>query len=69
MVTREQSQSNPRKRLTVHRGRVGWELREEVGSQVVRTSTCTDWHRVERAMQVFELEFQADRDAPGAAKA
>jgi len=62
MVTYEHSESGHTKRVTITRGPVGWELREEHDSQVVRTSRFTDWHRVERAMQGFE------RAHPAAAK-
>jgi hypothetical protein len=34
---------------------VGWEVREEANSQLVRRDVYTDWHRVERAqMRVKE---------------
>ena len=32
----------------------GWEVRETRDSAVVRTQRYTDWHRVERAVHVFE---------------
>jgi len=69
MVIQQHAPESPRKRLTVHRGKVGWELREEVGSQVVRTSTHTDWHRVERAIQVFERDVDFEDEAPRPVKA
>jgi hypothetical protein len=67
MVTEPHPASRPHKRLTVHRGKVGWELREEVDSRIVRTATLRDWHRVERALAVFELEIEGE--APGTAPA
>jgi hypothetical protein len=33
----------------------GWEVREERDDRLVRRTRYTDWHRVELAMQVFEL--------------
>ena len=33
----------------------GWEVRETRDSAVVRTQRYSDWHRVERAVLVFEL--------------
>jgi hypothetical protein len=38
---------------------VGWDVREERDSRVVRQITYRDWHRVERVMQAFELEQAA----------
>jgi hypothetical protein len=38
---------------------VGWDVREERDSRVVRQITYRDWHRVERVMQAFELERAA----------
>jgi hypothetical protein len=37
-------------------GPSGWEVREEVDSQVVRMARYFDWHRVERAQREFERE-------------
>jgi hypothetical protein len=42
-------------RVVVTRGARGWDLREEVDDQIVKQATYTDWHRVERAMMVFDL--------------
>jgi hypothetical protein len=33
---------------------VGWHYQEVRNSTIVRDVTYMDWHRVERAMQVFE---------------
>ncbi|MGE0591978.1 MAG: hypothetical protein AB7G23_02495 [Vicinamibacterales bacterium] len=35
---------------------VGWEIREERDSQVVRQVVYDDWHRVERARMAFAVE-------------
>ncbi len=37
-------------------GPSGWEVREEVDSEVVRMARYFDWHRVERAQREFERE-------------
>ncbi len=37
-------------------GSSGWEVREEVDSEVVRLARYVDWHRVERAQREFERE-------------
>ena len=38
-------------------GAAGWEVREEQDSAVVRAKLYDDWHRVERARSVFEVEI------------
>ncbi len=50
-------------RVTVTHGAHGWEVMEHEGDTVVRRSSYTDWHRVERA--VLSLEQQANRKLPG----
>jgi hypothetical protein len=37
-------------------GTSGWEVREEIDSEVVRLTRYFDWHRVERAQREFERE-------------
>jgi hypothetical protein len=49
MTTHETTPPNAR-RLTVTRGRHGWEVMEERDNRVVRRVQYTDWHRVERAL-------------------
>lgn len=41
-------------------GDAGWEVREEQDSRVIWRRRYTDWHRVERAMQVFEMSAKAN---------
>ncbi len=41
--------------LEVRSSAQGWEVRETRDSAVVRTKRYSDWHRVERAVLVFEL--------------
>jgi hypothetical protein len=38
-------------------GRDGWEVREEQDERVVKQIRYTDWHRVERALGMFNLEI------------
>jgi hypothetical protein len=59
MVTHELTDSGHTKRFTITRGTSGWDVKEERDSQVVRTVTYTDWHRVERAIQVFQMQESA----------
>ncbi len=35
----------------------GWELREERDSRIVRQVRYTDWHRVERARIIIDLQM------------
>jgi hypothetical protein len=59
MVTREHVQSGNTKRFTITRAPKGWEVKEEHNSRLIRHTHYTDWHRVERAMQVFDLQAVA----------
>ena len=65
IVTREKTQAGHTLRFTVTRGDVGWDVREERDSRVVRTANYTDWHRVERAIRMFEVSD----GPPGASQA
>jgi hypothetical protein len=56
MFTSELSQAGHTKRFTVTRIAAGWEIREELDSQVVRTVSYMDWHRVERALERFKRQ-------------
>ena len=56
MVTLEHVQDGMTKRVVITRGAVGWDVREEHDSHVVKQATYQDWHRVERAMHAFELQ-------------
>ena len=59
MVTLERNHDGHTRRVVITKGTVGWEVREERDSRVVRQITYRDWHRVERVMQAFELEQAA----------
>ena len=63
MLTREFTQAGHTTRVTVERDQVGWQLREERDNTVVRHQHYSDWHRVERAMRSFELEYRLVADA------
>jgi len=65
MLKREYTQDGHIARLSVSRGTdAGWDLREERDDRVVRRARVTDWHRVERALQVFEMQRLADDPTP-----
>jgi hypothetical protein len=59
MTSLEHAQPSPQARVIVTRGAKGWELKEELDNRVVRATTYTDWHRVERAVRAFELRADA----------
>ena len=56
MLSREFTTEGHTTRVTVTRSEDGWTLVEERDRQRVRDVHYSDWHRVERAMQSFELE-------------
>jgi hypothetical protein len=39
------------------RGPDGWEVREEQDDRVLKQICYTDWHRVERALSMFNLQI------------
>jgi hypothetical protein len=55
MLTREYTSAGHVNRVTITKGRTGWDVREERDDTVVKRVNYRDWHRVERAIQVFEL--------------
>jgi hypothetical protein len=60
MLTREFVHDGHTKRVTITRSDAGWALREEQDDRVVRDINYTDWHRVERAIRVFEITCRDD---------
>lgn len=64
METREHSTPEPIDIITVTKSADGWEVRETHDSEVVRTQHYSDWHRVERAVQVFGLRGAGDGTRP-----
>ena len=56
MLTREYTSSGHVNRITLTKSLTGWDVREERDDTVVKRAHYTDWHRVERAIQVFELK-------------
>ena len=55
MDTYERTAGGSTDTLTVKKTAEGWEVRETHDRKVVRTQRYSDWHRVERAVQVFDL--------------
>lgn len=57
MLTTATTPDGRTRRLTILRNvRGGWDVREELDREVVREMNYTDWHRVERCLQVFEMD-------------
>lgn len=40
-------------------GKAGWEVRDEQDNRVLKRVNYTDWHRVERALNMFNLQIDA----------
>jgi len=62
MFTSELTESGHTRCFSVTRSGAGWEVREEYEHEVIRTATYRDWHRVERAMELFERKRRAAQD-------
>ena len=52
---RLQNAGHTRRFVIRQSGPLGWEVREEEDSHIIRSVRYTDWHRVERARSVFSL--------------
>jgi hypothetical protein len=55
MLTREFTQAGHTVKFVVVRTPLGWDVRQEQDSRLVKEAHYSDWHRVERAVQTFEL--------------
>ncbi len=61
MLTTATTPDGRTRRLTILRNDTGgWDIREEIDREVVREINCRDWHRVERCLQVFEMDEHVD---------
>jgi hypothetical protein len=54
MLFRQYQEGSHVFRLVVFRSDRGWELHEERDQRVIKMTRHSDWHRVERAIQLFE---------------
>jgi hypothetical protein len=52
------------RRFTIRHVRPGWEVRDESDRGVLKRVIYKDWHRVERALAIFEQE-EAELEAAG----
>ena len=58
MFAKELRQEGHIRKFSVsERGRDGWEVRDEQDDRVLKHAVYTDWHRVERALSVFNLKI------------
>ena len=55
MLTKERQVAGHTERMTIVPAKSGWEVRQERDGRVVKLVTYLDWHRVERALMLFEL--------------
>jgi hypothetical protein len=56
MFTKELTHAGHRRRFSISsRGEAGWEVRDVQDEQVLKQVCYTDWHRVERAQQIFNI--------------
>jgi hypothetical protein len=61
IVQRQRFKDAHHRRCVVTRDGSGWKVREEEGMRVVREMHHTDWHRVERALHLFEYGTSESR--------
>ncbi len=62
MLTKERKTAGHTDRVTVtHETGSGWEVKEERDGLVISRVNYLDWHRVERALQLFELAIPRPR--------
>jgi hypothetical protein len=58
MFAKELRQEGHTRKFTIQeRGGEGWEVREEQDDRVLKRVCYTDWHRVERALGIFNLQI------------
>jgi hypothetical protein len=58
MFAKELRQEGHTRKFSIkERGRDGWEVREEQDDRVLKQVCYTDWHRVERALTIFNLQI------------
>jgi hypothetical protein len=66
LLIREYTHEGHTDRVTITRSEAGWDVRQERDDTVVRRVNYTDWHRVERALQLFERVASLDKAVPEA---
>ena len=58
MFVKELRQAGHTRKFSIsERGVTGWEVRDVQDDRVLKQICYTDWHRVERAMNMFNLQI------------
>jgi hypothetical protein len=63
MTSQETGSGERETKVTVTRSERGWDVLETRDDEVVRRVTYSDWHRVERAVEVRQLDARRLRRA------
>jgi hypothetical protein len=63
LFVKQLKQAGKMVRFSILPAQGGWELREESDSQILRQVKVSDWHRVERARDVWSLRALSLQEA------
>ena len=64
MFAKELSRAGHTRKFSIRDlGASGWEIRDEQDDRVLKQVCYTDWHRVERALSMFNLQIDELEDA------
>jgi len=61
LLIREYTHAGHTDRVTITRSQAGWDVRQERDDTIVRSVNYSDWHRVERALQLFDRVASLDK--------
>jgi hypothetical protein len=62
LIRQQRTEDGQTLRLTIRSLDQGWEIREERDEALVRVTRQTDWHRVERSIDLFERQGRAPEE-------
>jgi hypothetical protein len=57
MFAKELQQAGHVRKFSIVEGNAGWEVRDIQDDRVLKQVCYTDWHRVERALHMFNLQI------------
>lgn len=57
MFAKELQQAGHVRKFSIVEGHAGWEVRDVQDDRVLKQVCYTDWHRVERALHMFNLQI------------
>ena len=64
MFAKELSRAGHTRKFSIRDlGASGWEIRDEQDDRVLKQVCYTDWHRVERALNMFNLQIDELEEA------